>query len=604
MPRPHVLLALALAAAALLPADGQAQFGGRRRGGMGPMGPNPRGPGMVDTTVNPGGRDTGYVEPPSPEDARVAQRDFEAYRRWRMREMSIGRGSGECDETIGTFCYWYDPKAPPPPPEDAAVGKARTRLLALLDSIAKAYPGERWVAGQRVRYYLDGGKVDSAVAAAKACTAGGPWCPQLVGLALHEANDFTGAEAAFATARDRMTLLERCRWGEISTLLDDALRGRYAKMTCEQKAAFEDRFWWLARPFYGTGFNDARTEFHARLTMSQVLDGTASPYQFAFNKDEREMVLRYGWSRAWTKQSARGNGIPESVVGHERVPAYPFVPLTGMFDYPWRSDSSLWSPEYRPALGRYGPTYATTLVPLRHQAALFRRGDTAVVAVAWDASDQSPPAGTMIADIVVADTGLRPGVAEVKRAGPRGSALARARWGGVLLSAELRNPDKKWAARSRYGIMPPLSVGARVTLSDLLLYRVDDEPPENLDQAAQKALGALRFRSSEKVGLYWELYGVDAAGEQATVSITVIPDGVEEGFFTRQARRLNLMKATEPVSMKIGDQTTPGINRASRAVALDIGTLAKGTWRIEVEVEIKGQPYALHAERTIEVTGK
>ncbi|MBI3790207.1 MAG: hypothetical protein HY275_04945 [Gemmatimonadetes bacterium] len=456
-----------------------------------------------------------------------------------------------------------------------------------------------------MRYFLDVNRTGEAERAARECTASGPWCAQLLGLALHEANNFTGAEKAFATARERMTALERCRWGDVVALLDDALRGRYLKMTCEQKEAFEDRFWWLARPFYGLGYNDARTEFHARLTMAQILDGTASPYQFDFNKDEREMLVRYGWSRAWSKSPARGPSIAESIVGHERVPAYPFVPLTGMFDYPARTDSSLWAPEYRPALGRYGPTYATTLVELRHQAGLFRRGDTAVIAVAWDASNEKPPAGPFIAHLVVADSGLHPGVATNTFEGPRGSLLARTRWGGVLLSAELRQPGAKWAARTRYGVQPPLNVGARVTLSDVLLYKVDDgEPPQTLEEATVKALGALKVRSSDKVGMYWELYGVDAAGEQATVTITVVPDQVEEGFFTRQARKLNLMKATEPVSMRIGDQTAPGVNRASRSVSLDISTLNKGTWRIEVEIEIKGQPYALHAERTIEVTGK
>ncbi len=603
MPRLRPLLIALLLGSAALPWIANAQR--RGRGGGFPPGP-PRG-GMapaIDTNQAPGARDSGMTEPPTPEDARVAQRDFEAYRRWRLREADLGRGSGDCDEQIGTFCYWYDPKAPPPPVEDPAVGKARARLLILLDSIAVAFPGERWIAGQRIRYLFEAGRVADAERAARACTATGPWCAQLLGLALQEASNFAGAEAAFADALGRMTPLERCRWGDILMLLDDALRGRYLKMTCEQKADFEQRFWWLARPFFGRGPNDARSEFHARLTMAQILDGTISPYQFAFNKDEREMLIRYGRSMAWSKSRGRGQGVPESIVGHEHVPAYPFVPLTGMFDYPWRTDSSLWAPDYRPAFGRYGPSYANTLVPLTHQAALFRRGDTAVVVVAFDARDQKAPAGPFEAAISVSDSSLRAGVARATLEGATGSLMARTRWGGVLLSAELRNLAKSWAARSRYGIQPPLSVGARVTLSDLLLYRAGGESPATLDEAAAVALGVLRLKSTDKIGMYWELYGVDAAGEQATVTITVIPEIDDAGFFTRQARRLSLMKATEPVSMRIGDQTTPGVNRASRAVSLDISTLNKGVWRIEIDIELKGQAIALHAERTIEVTGK
>ncbi|MBI3790206.1 MAG: hypothetical protein HY275_04940 [Gemmatimonadetes bacterium] len=115
MNRPTVVAFALLVVMAALPVAGSAQYGGRRGGmGRGGMGRPPMGPGMIDTTVHPGGRDSGYTEPPTPEDARVAQRDFEAYRRWRMKEVNIGRGAGECDETIGQFCYWYDPKAPPP----------------------------------------------------------------------------------------------------------------------------------------------------------------------------------------------------------------------------------------------------------------------------------------------------------------------------------------------------------------------------------------------------------------------------------------------------------------------------------------------------------
>ncbi len=575
------------------------------RGGFPPQPPRQMGPGPLDTNQAPGARDTGMTVPPSPEDARVAQRDFEHYRLFWLKDSNLGRGSGECDETIGRWCYWYDAKAPPPPVENPAVGKARLRLLALLDSIALTYPGERWVAGQRVRYLLETDRLADAEKAARACTATGPWCPQLIGLALHEASNYAGAEAAFGKAITAMTQLEKCRWSDIVMLLDDALRGRYNKMTCEQKAAFEQRFWWLARPFYGLGPNDARTEFHARLTMAQILDGTISGYQNSFDKDEREMLIRYGWSRAWSKNRQSGLSPSEQIVGHERVPAYPFVPLTGMFDYPWRTDSSLWAPDYRPAYGRYGPSYAKALVPLMHQAGLFRRGDTAVVVVAWDASDQKPPAGPFDASIIVSDSGLRAGVAHATMNGTHGVLTARTTWGGVLLSAELRNDKASWAARSRYGMQPPLAVGSRVTLSDLLLYKPSDDPPNTLEEAAAVAFGTLKVKASQKVGLYWELYGVDAAGEQATVTITVVPDQQDApGFFTRQARRLNLMKATEPVSISIGDQTTPGVNRASRAVALDLSTLNKGVWRIEVDIELKGQPYALHAERTIDVTSK
>lgn len=561
---------------------------------------------LPDTTPRAGGRPEGVPGEPTAEDVRIAQRDFERYRRWRLKEEGPSRPNGECDDQIGNFCYWYDPTQPPPPAEDPAIGQARDRLLALLDSVAARLPGERWIAGQRVRYYLDGNKVADAERAARECQGSSSWCAQLVGLALHEGGKYAAAESAFAVATSRMTPLERCRWGEVSQLLDETLRQRYRNMTCEQKQAFEDRYWWLARPFYGLGPNDARTEFRARLTMAQVLDGSASPYQFAFSKDEREMVIRYGWSRAWTKATVRGPGPypQETIVGHETVPAYPLGPATGTFDYPGRSDSGAWSPDFRPALARYGPAYAKVLAGIRHQTALFRRGDTALVVAAWDVrGDANAARGPLVATLVYADSQLHTGISHLDAAGTTGVLTARAPWGPGLLSLELRDPPRAWTARARYGVMPPYAIGARVTLSDLLIFTPSGELPQNLDEAAPRTMGAIRVRASEKLGLFWEMYGVNAAGEQATISITVIKEGDDPGFFTRQARRLRLLKSEEPVSMRIGEQTTPGVNRASRAVTLDISTLSRGTYRLELELEVPGQ-FAVRSERVIEVTGK
>ena len=561
---------------------------------------------VPDTAARTGARPAGSPPEATSEDVRAAQRDFERYRRWRLKEEGPSRPSGECDDTIGNFCYWYDPTQPPPPAEDPAIGAARVRLLALMDTVAARLPGEKWVAGQRVRYYLDGNRIADAERAARECVSSGSWCAQLAGLALHEGGKFAAAESAFVVATSRMTPLERCRWGEVSVLLDETLQQRYRKFTCEEKQAFEGRYWWLARPFYGLGPNDARSEFHARLTMAQILDGSATPYQFAFSKDEREMTIRYGWSRAWTKAMVRTGGPypTESIIGHESVPAYPFSPATGQFDYPGRSDSGAWSPDFRPALARYGPAYAKKMSGIPHQTALFRRGDTAVVVTAWDArNDPLAARGRLDATLVVADSQLHAGVGHLASAGPVGVLTARAPWGPELLSLELRDPAHEWTARVRYGVMPPYAIGARVTISDLLIFTPSGELPQNLEEASAKAMGVIKARASEKLGLYWEMYGVNAAGEQATVSITVIKEGDDPGFFTRQARRLRLLKSEEPVSMRIGEQTTPGVNRASRSVTLDISTLSKGTYRLELELEVKGQ-YAVRAERVIEVSGK
>jgi hypothetical protein len=100
--------------------------------------------------------------------ARGAQVEFERARMFLVRS---GSASGNrCDARIGRFCYSYSgggdlPREPEP------IAKERLRLLAVLDTVARAVPGDAWVAGQRVRYLLEAGWPDSATDAARACRA-------------------------------------------------------------------------------------------------------------------------------------------------------------------------------------------------------------------------------------------------------------------------------------------------------------------------------------------------------------------------------------------------------------------------------------------------
>ena len=585
---------------------------GRGRGGP-PQGPPMGGPmPPADTGILPGGRDPRMADSmPSPEDAHTAQREFEHYRRWLLPSGNNDRpAEGECDDNLGAMCYWYDERHPPAPNEDKKITVARNRLLALLDSVAKRLPGDRWTAGQRVRYYIDGHKPAEAERAARECQMSGPWCLQLLGLALHEQSKFIAAENAFREALSRMSSIERCKWAEVTYLLDETLQQRYRKMTCDDKTVFNERFWWLARPFYAFGPNDARSEFFSRVTMSQAISGSAVPDDLGqgYTPESMEISLRYGWPRAWTKsRSGGGRGAPpqDDITGYESVPAYPFAPSTYMFDNPGASDSVAWSPQFKPVVARYGPSYAKKLMNLTHQSALFRRGDSAVIVVGWDVRGDSGARGPLEVALTTTNNDLTSATTVTgKNDGGHGVMRATGPWGPLLISAEVRAPARAWTARARYGIRPPFAVGARVTLSDLLLFEQGETLPTTLEEASARMLGTLRIHSNQKLGMFWETYGSAVSGENVTVGITVERDDAEEpGFFARQARRLRLTKESEPVILKIGEQTERGLSRTSRGVMLDISTLSKGTYRLLLEVEAAGQ-FALRAERTIEVVGK
>ena len=71
-------------------------------------------------------------------------------------------------------------------------------------------------------------------------------------------------------------------------------------------------------------------------------------------------------------------------------PAHPFLPVRSVLDNPASSDSAGWrSKGIPPVLARYSPVYAKRLLPLEHQSALFRRGDSALVIAAWSVAKDS-----------------------------------------------------------------------------------------------------------------------------------------------------------------------------------------------------------------------
>src|SRR5579871_283184 len=113
--------------------------------------------------------------------ARHAQEDFERARRNLSPEDPYPRHS--CDVVVGRFCYWSDIDEPDPPPEPKGIGKARAKLLTVLDRASSALSGDPWVVGQRVRYLVEAGQTELAVEAARACRAAPWWCEALAGYA-------------------------------------------------------------------------------------------------------------------------------------------------------------------------------------------------------------------------------------------------------------------------------------------------------------------------------------------------------------------------------------------------------------------------------------
>ncbi|MBX9929482.1 MAG: hypothetical protein K2X99_11265 [Gemmatimonadaceae bacterium] len=564
---------------------------------------------------------------------RRAQYEFERFRLEHMPSSRDGR-PGRCDEQVGRFCYWYDEKGPAAPPEAGATIEARKRLTAQLDSAARLDPYNRWLSGQRVRYHNEDGDFAGAIAAANECQVTGWWCDALRGFAYHEAGRFVESLASFEKALGRMPPRDRCRWRDLSFLIDDDARLRYRGLACgsPEREAYEDRVWWFAKPTYAMPGNDARTEYYARITYAEFLTDAPSAHQFGFDDDERELTLRFGWPRAWSRSGGGGGGgfgpppmrpggmggmggpmgrpmpppmpaaAPVSVTGHERTPAYRYIPAGYVLLDPSNSDSTDWRLQAPPVIGRYGPTYARKVRILEHQKALFRRGDTALVAMAYDVRSEPAVGAAPIRAALAVTPGLTvaPKIAAVDNAPRIGVLQLRAPWGPLVMSAEVTAPDSAALIRARYGIKPPWAVGVRVTLSDLLFYNAGGELPSKAEEAIPRMLATERVRADKRLGVFWEAYGTDPAGERMKINLTVVREVEESGFLRKKAQALKLTREATPVTVGVEDMSARGSRTSARAVELDISTLKKGSYIVQLEIEVAGQ-YTVRADHRIEI---
>ncbi len=557
--------------------------------------------------------------------ARAKQKFFEDFRRAHLPMLPPGPFHG-CKEEVGRLCYWYDELTPPYPREPPVIGRERMRMLSLFDSLGKIDPEDSWLASQRVRYYSEIERYDDALLAARGCTEHGPYCDQLVGFALHMLGRFASADSAFAVAIEKMDQASGCQFRDISLLIDADSRKAYRLFRCgdPKRVAFEDRLWFLSRTLYSRAGNDSRTEYYSRETMIQLLEDAENLYQFGLDGDEQEILLRYGWTRAWAAGAARpvagftfsvgmnGNGSSQgngaaggrgSAGGIEPMPAYRIMPSASVFDNPSMSDTTSWGIQYPPVRARYAPMYARTFKSLEHQEATFRRGDSALVVMAYDGRSIREFNNTLVtAALVVMSVGAEPHEFVTRASGPAsaGALTVKAPWGPLLMSVEAAAPDNHTVARSRYGLSHFVMPDARVTLSDLLMFKPYESTPVSAEEAAPHALNSDRVRADEKLGVYWEAYGTDPTGEKMSITLTVIRELGDDGFLRRMTKSIGLGRSSTPVSVSVQDISARGSTRTPRALELNIGTLSKGSYVVELEVEMAGQ-VVMRADHHIEV---
>ena len=531
--------------------------------------------------------------------AKRAQADFEVRRHSLLPE--VGANDGRCDAIIGRFCYWVDDNADHPE-EPTRIGQLRDALLSRLAAFAAASPGDRWIVGQRVRYLVEAGRFAEAVAAARECRAATSWCASLGALALHASGDVRGADSAVTAALDAMPEAERCAAIDIEPLLDGRLRSRYHDASCAARDSLAARWWWLAQPLYVTEGNPLRAELFARRTLARLAAESRSAYGLAPGRDLEAMVLRYGWPVAWGKTPARigfatGDG---GAVGFDAKPTLAFGPNARAVE----DVSSVTDDSYdltdRHAPARFTPASVAAIGSLRRHVSTFKRGDSTLVVAAYDADGDTAVASARepISALVLLRDERTPSVIVCGGAGKRGVLTAIAPWRPRLVAVEMLDSATRRSARARDGVAARDTVRYRVDLSDLLLFGASDSSAAfTLESVSSRALATGRIPEGGKLGMFWEMYGLEA-NERVTATVGLVP--ADGGLLRRLAERARLASPRTPVHLQWSDAPEVRGSVGGRALVIDLSDTPAGRYTIELSVDVEGQPL-MRAASAIEV---
>jgi hypothetical protein len=399
----------------------------------------------------------------------------------------------------------------------------------------------------------------------------------------------------------------RCRWTDISLLIDDALGDRYRRADCASRQAIEATFWSLTTPLYLRD-HDYRSEFLARVTRTDMARNSRTPMGSPTESAFRETALRYGYDTWFVQGDPPPGSMAEAPIAgyREGGPGFNFVPDGHVFAAPSSLAADDWDLTLRSARTIYAPDYARRFRALtRRQIALFRRGDSALVVAAYDVSDDTLfarepiEAGLFAAAIDSTRVGDASGTRAL-RAPTSGVLEARAPWRPMIVSLELLDSASRSAARTRFGVTPPAPTG-RVAVSDLLIFAplAGAAEPHSLDAVLPLARRDDRVSASQPVGIFWETYGVRSEGETFDVGLSI--ERVKEGWRRRAAERLHLASPFAPMKVQWQEMPNTADHVAARAMTLDLSRLEPGRYALRLTLTPSDAP-AVTATREVVVT--
>ena len=552
-----------------------------------------------------------------------AQMEFEQFRESRTPLLRGGPLGGSCDERIGRMCIWFggeDEDAVPG--ELREVGQARQQLVRELTDGFEVAP-HRWILGQLVHYAVESGNERQATAIAASCGIREEWwCHALRGYAMHVANDYTDAEAAFREALATMPEDERRSWLIPTYIVSGDARKAFEDAPDEELGAMFELYWRLSDPLFLYDGNDRLTDHFARWVVAMNRRDAWDPIGLDWAEDLEETLIRYGRNTGYGRthdptgivgrqRGSEGFGRPggfgnsrlndtRRMLGfhHPKSRGYLFPEsfLASPSDIPPES----WITAPREARTWHAPLYAPDVWGLETQIGRFRRDYQMLVVGAYrptipSASSEEgvvsawspegglagPPAAGLF---MIPEDGRDP--LFVRGRDAEGVLTIRVRPGRYVSGLEVADLAGRQAWRARQGVIQEPLLDGMVDVSDLMILKSDVPLPETLDEAIPNIRPGIRLRAGERVPVIWEMYGLRL---QEPVQVTL---GFSEGrpeFMGDPEEFIEELEASEAIDVTFEDRGPDVVQAVFRSVELELPDLEPGEYTLHLRLELAGR---------------
>ena len=518
--------------------------------------------------------------------ARAAQSRFEIMRFARLPWTNRVPVAPRCDEIVGRFCLWFEDTPEPwvAPPEPDEILQAREGLIAWLAAAEAAHPTDEWIVGQHVRYLVEAGRHDAAAEVSTRCRAERWWCLALGGYVRHARGDVERAEHAFDDALAAMPAEVRHSWTDLRLLLAPEERKAYSRLSPTDRVAVERRFWHLADPLFSRPGNERRSEHFARHVLARLFADARAPDRERWGADSREILLRYGAASGWERARSTSLAIAAEpvVTTHFASGGRHFLPSLAEAMSPSALDTESLARELRVPRTEYAPPYASKFDALAHQLALFRRGDSVLVAAVYEVPMDSLADTAHVQASLVLSTHDGGVLTTTRRdlQGRRGTLVVSAPSQPMIASIEMVAPEARRAGRARTAAHMPSGANREVTVSDLLLIAPPADPPSSLEEALDAARASWSIARGDRVGLYWELYAPDTTARQVDITLSLMREG--RAWPRRLAERLGLRDGAGGLTLQWQERIAAEL--LSRSVLLDLRSIEPGVYTLEMRL--------------------